>query len=341
MEFTHFVGVDIAKEKFDAEFTNCTGVICRSELSNDIKGASKLIRLLEKSGNSRTTTLICMEHTGHYIDRLARILSGEGYFVWVVSPLFLKSFGPKPLGLQNDRVSASKLREYAGYFFELAQRYVPDSPFEDELKKLFRLRKQLIRCKTRFSNMKSSNQDLATPHPLTDRIWEEMVQRFDRLIKTVDTLLMEQLLSCPKYKRMYEILLSVPAIGPVCAKQLLILTKGFSRFTNFRAFASFIATAPYEKSSGKRSRRPKTSKSGHKSMKSNLFMGVLRNIRPGGFFAIRYRFETEVRKKHHLSVMNALINRLLKIVFDMIRLNQKFDIGLYQQAKNKPELTLS
>lgn len=335
MEFTHFVGIDIAKSKFDIEHLDKNGRSCARQFSNDISGISKLILHLESYGIGPSNALICMEHTGHYIDQITRILYGEGFFVWVVSPLFLKEFSPRKLRLENDDVAAHKIRLYAGYFHELAEQFIPDDPLDDELKKIFRRRNQLIRMRTSMYNMRTSNKDLATPDPDAEELWTRHIESFDQDIKKADKLLKKRLTSTPRYRRKYDLLLSIPGIGPVCATQLLILTKGFTKFKDFRSFACYISTAPFEKSSGKRYRKPRIHKAGRKDIKSNLFLGALRHIRTGGFFHDYYKHRTEEKNKHHNSVMNALINKLLKIVFDMIRLDQHFDLDKYLEGKRK------
>lgn len=333
MKFEHFVGIDVAKEKFDIDHQDKKGNFCPNQFSNSIRGISQLIKYWKSKNFDPENCLICLEHTGNYIDLLTRVLYGEGYFVWVVSPLFLKEFSPKKLRLENDEVAARKLSEYARFFQEMAVRFTPDTPFQDKLKKLFRLRNQLIKARTSAVNRKASNDDLATPDLLSDQVWTEAIESFSQRVAQVDQLLIKAFMEDPQYRRMYHLLKTIPGIGKVCATQLLIMTGGFTKFNNFRAFASYISTAPFEKASGKRYRKARVHKAGHKQAKANLFLASLSHIRPGGFFYEDYQQKTVQQGKHHNSVMNSFINRLLKIVFDIIRLDEPFDLDKYLAGK--------
>ena len=335
MRFEHFIGIDVAKDKFDIDHQDKNQKFSPQQFSNSISGISRLINYLTSKEIMPDNALICLEHTGNYIDQMTRILCGEGYFVWVVTPLFLKEFSPKKLRLENDMVAARKLAEYARYFHEMAVRFVPDTPYQDRLKKLFRLRNQLVKARASAANRKASNQDLSNPDLLTDQVWTEAIDSFTQRIEQVDQLLKRAFLEDPEYRRMYKLLQTVPGIGKVCAAQLLIMTRGFTKFNNHKAFASFISTAPFEKASGKRHRKPRIHKAGHKQIKANLFMASLRHIRPGGFFHEEYFEKTQEFGKHHNSVMNSFINRLLKIVFDIIRLDEPFDHAKYLAGKKK------
>ena len=226
MKLEHFVGIDMAKEKFDIDHQDENGKFCPHQFSNSIGGISQLIKYLKSKSIDPDNCLVCLEYTGNYIDLLTRIMYGEGYYVWVVSPLFLKEFSPKKLRLENDEVAARKLSEYGRFFQEIAVRFIPDSPFQDKLKKLFRLRNQLIKARTSAANRKASNNDLASPDLLSDRVWTEAIESFTKRIVQVDQLLIKAFMEDPQYRRMYHLLKTIPGIGKVCATQLLIMTGG-------------------------------------------------------------------------------------------------------------------
>jgi len=158
MEFKHFVGIDISKMTFDVAIGQESELV-HFEFDNSNPGISKFISELVSRQAFRGNTLICLEHTGHYIDRITRILHGEGYFVWVVQPLVLHYFSADLNRLKNDKTDAKKLMSYARSFSELAERYIPESGPQAQLRKLERLRRQLVGLGQRIQNMIASNRD--------------------------------------------------------------------------------------------------------------------------------------------------------------------------------------
>ena len=333
MDFTSFIGIDISKKKFDiALFIDQTHSKHQC-FTNDVKGISKFLNWIKQEKISLDQLLICMEHTGHYIDAITRILHGEGIFTWVVTPLILKQFFPTFNRLKTDKADAFKIACYAFSHQHFAQRFEPEIGDQIKVKNLERLRSQLVKIKTQLKNMAVSNQDLASPCMLTHSVMRTYIDQLEKEIKRIEKEVEKVFTSSPKYHRLFKILMSIPGIGTVSATQILILTRGFDRFSTFKTFASFIGTAPFERSSGKWKGPRRISNMSNKKLKPTLYLGALSHIRKGGIFRQYYSHQTNNKGKHHNSVINAIINEILKIAFVLVDKDEFFDVQKFIHAK--------
>ena len=333
MNFKRIIGIDVSKNTLDVSWYDESEKPQFMKFDNSIPGLSQFVLHLQKLGCNLEENLICLENTGHYSDLPSRVLSNEGAFVWMVHPMVLKLFSPTLQRGKNDKTDAKKLCDFARNFQGQAEKFVPSSAEEDRMKDMDRLRSQLVKFRTQIMNMIESNKDKAQPCKVTDYLFTNLKSQFDQAIDDVDKELKRCIMSNPKYRRMYEILLSVPAIGPVCATQIIILTRGFTKITNYKAFACFIGTAPFSDSSGKYNPKPRVSNVGHKEFKGKIFMGALSQTHTNRFFHAFYQYGTVTLKKHHNSVMNALINEVLKLAFYLVEKDMVFEKEIYLSGK--------
>ena len=89
-----YVGVDVAKDKFDVAI-RVDNRDKHAVYSNDPKGHAKFAEWLIKNTKS---SWVCMEATGHYSEGLADFLTHRGFKVSVVNPYQIKNFAKASLG---------------------------------------------------------------------------------------------------------------------------------------------------------------------------------------------------------------------------------------------------
>ena len=98
MAITAWLGIDIAKQKFDVAL-NWNTRCCAKVFRNDAEGWQALLRWLKDLGVDQ----VCQpEATGRYGDGLALHLHDAGHRVSVVNPTQIKHF-PRQAGPQQDR----------------------------------------------------------------------------------------------------------------------------------------------------------------------------------------------------------------------------------------------
>ncbi len=115
----------------------------------------------------------------------------------------------------------------------------------------------------------------------------------------------------------YELLISIPGIGPVIAGWLLVYTEGFTRFANARQLACFVGSAPFPKQSGQHKSPDRVSRWRCQRLKSLLGNGVHSAIQYDPELRAYYKRKC-AEGKHPQSVRNAVICKLLYRVFAVI-----------------------
>jgi hypothetical protein len=122
-EFKTFVGIDISKKTFDAAVVklNTPGEIIHQCFSQNPDGYKSFVRwLADQQIIIDEQLLICMEHTGMYINSMVDFLVSIYANIWVEMPLRIK----KSLGLQrgsDDKLAAINIAQYAFRFKDMVR----------------------------------------------------------------------------------------------------------------------------------------------------------------------------------------------------------------------------
>jgi transposase len=305
------------------------------ELSNDPKGLSFLLKKLNEKEPDSSKILVCCEHTGKYMSKLALVAKGEGLFLWAVSPYIISQYqGTKISRGKTDKADASRIKEFAIAHWDQAVAYNQPDQVTLELSMLFKLRKHLVDSRQRHLNFHSSNLDEAIPAIFNLSVVKEIIQTLDQKIKEVEKAIKAFISNHATIKKMYHVLITVPGIGPVIAQRFLFVTQCFEKFQDWRALAAYIGSAPYKYESGTSvKRKTKTSKKRYAQFKADLHEGIVSvATRKNQFF---YSYYTKMAEKDypHLKIINNIINMILKIVFHLVKSGEPFNKNLYLTNK--------
>lgn len=332
-KFKLFCGIDISKADIDVVYGSASSNRYL-KLSNDAKGISQLLTLLLSLQPDRSKVLVCCENTGSYMDKLACVLQGEGVFLWAVHPLLLSYYSTEINRFKTDKADAHKIFSYATRNHDKAVSFYAPSQTVRELKELFNFRKTLIETRTAYICRNEDRHQKTTVHALVAEIEKQMIAILNGYIKMLEKAIIKTISADPQIKRMYQILLSIPCIGPVTAWHFLFVTDCFERFGNWRALAAFIGTAPYPKRSGTSVRfKDRVSKKAYIPLKVDLNQGIVSVCtRPGQLFYTYYQGMIK-QNIEHLSILNRIKNVLLKIIFKLIQSDTLFNEEIF--IKNK------
>src|ERR671921_2607659 len=139
MAITAWLGIDIAKQKFDVTL-NWNSRRRAKVFRNDAEGWQALLRWLKDLGVDQVHA--GLEATGRYGDGLALHLHDAGHRVSVVNPAQIKHFGRAKLGRnKTDRADAALICDYCRLFEPAA--WTPPSAALRELRDLVRTREAL------------------------------------------------------------------------------------------------------------------------------------------------------------------------------------------------------
>lgn len=110
MEEYNFVGIDIAKDKFDVAI-KCNNRFIGAIFSNNISGFKKFEAWLKKHA---LNPWVCLEATGSYSEGVAEFLVSKNIIVSICNPLQIKNYAKSILARnKNDALDAQIIALYA------------------------------------------------------------------------------------------------------------------------------------------------------------------------------------------------------------------------------------
>lgn len=234
--FESFVGIDVAKDSFEA-FFSATDSGCN--LPYDDAGIQSLIDRLKPLPRS----LIVMEATGGLERRLAAELTSVGFVVAVVNPRLPYHFGlAHGQNAKTDRIDARLLARFAQ---EVKPRPLEKTPEKlAHLEQLVVRRRQLITMRTMEVNRRS-----ACDCKFTRKSIDKVLDCLQRQIDSIDTEI-QRLIRCDDdWRRKDEILQSVPGIGPATSAAILAELPELG-LLNRQKVAALVGVAPFCDDSG-------------------------------------------------------------------------------------------
>jgi transposase len=278
--YTHFIGIDIAKNTFVSSVYGQENV---TPYQNNLKGFKKFLK-----DNSLDKTLVVMEFTGGYEKAFGQFLMENNIFIHKVDPKKAHHFH-KSLRLKGktDKIDAKSLARYA---YERQSEIIPEtrlSKSQERLKELQARREDLVGMQTREKNRKLSPAR-ANVQKSCDRILktlEKEITRIDQEIK--DVIDKDQELREKK-----EVLQTIDGVGEKMAHALLACLPELGQRES-KQIASLCGLAPHPKDSGEYRGKRCIAKGG-RSLKSLIFMAAM------------------AASRHKTGILSEFYNRLIK-----------------------------
>jgi len=331
-KFKLIFGIDVSKLTLDVTyfFDKKKEYI---QVSNDAKGISKLVQMIGELGLCESDVLVCCENTGNYMDKLAFVMKGLSATFWVIHPVIMKSYRLDLQRSKNDKVDSAKIAEFAlAHQHKSVSYHHPDQKTK-EMKELHLLRKQLVGLRQKTLNFIASEQDKAVPGIMNTLVYEQIHSLLNDLVKEVEKSIKLLIKSEKTISTPFLILKSVPGIGDVTAQRMLIATDGFKKIKDYKSFACYAGIAPFARSSGTSVHyRPRTSKKADQDLKAIMHQGAISVTRKGQLYHSYYQ-NMKQRGKHHLWIMNSIMNMIAKCAFNQIKKMTEFDKEIF--IKNK------
>ena len=213
MALTAWLGIDIAKQKFDVAL-NWNTLRRAKVFRNDAEGWQALLRWLKDLGIDQVHA--CLEATGRYGDDLALHLHDAGHRVSVVNPAQIKHFGRAKLGRnKTDRADAALIGEYCRLFEPAA--WTPPSAALRQLRDLVRTREALTASRVEWTNRRNSGQGSAT----ADAAMAGVIARLEAEIAALDQAIKDAIGQNEDLRARHDLLISVPGIATHTAAVIL------------------------------------------------------------------------------------------------------------------------
>lgn len=319
------IGIDISKLKLDLIGINSKNdIVLQHQIIDNEKSKIKSFfkRIITK--NNKENFLVVFENTGVYGYFLAHELYKLQIDYCNLSALEIhKSIGIKRG--KSDKMDAFVIAQYA-----LANNFKLElSSFTQEyltkLKVLHTQREKVIKAIRTFGNNKESEQFL--PKEIVAELTKtnnSIIKNLKKNLKYIDAQILEIINNSQTLKTNYQLIQSIPGIGPQTATYLLIITKGFTSFNNARQLACYAGVAPFPYQSGSSIKgRNKVSHLADKKLKSLLNMCALNAKKYD--YQIKTYFDYKVDEgKNKMLILNNIRNKLLHRIFAVIKRQQPY-----------------
>lgn len=330
-KFKTFIGIDVSKKTFDAAVLQDTDPqqIHHHSFAQSARGYASFYQWLIEHG-STSEILVCLEHTGIYINGLVEFLFQQGLAVWVEMPLRIK----KCMGLQrggNDKLAAIHIAKYAWRYRDEVRLWQPTDTNLEELRHYIAQRDRIVLALTQLSvpvaELAEAGQQMHSQN--LARLQAQAIRSLKKSIEKIENAIDELIESDIKIKVIVERVSSIKGIGKQTAINLYVYTKGFTEFDNGKQLACYCGVVPFTKSSGT-SVRYKTGVSpfANRKLKKLLHLCAMAAIRWNE--DMKQYYERKVKEgKNKMSVINAVRNKLVLRIFAVVRDERNYVEKLY------------
>jgi transposase len=297
-----FVGIDVAKAHLDIALRP-TGT--RWTVANDEAGIAALVTQL----HGMSPTLIVLEATGGLQRPVVAALTVAALPVVVVNPRQARDFAKATGQLaKTDALDARGLAHFADAI-RPEPRPVPDAQTE-ELRALLARRRQLIAMRTAEQNRLGS----ASRRLHADI--EAHIAWLNARLAILDDDLDAALRASPVWREREDLLRSVPGIGPVCARTLVLDLPELGTLSR-QHLAALVGLAPFHRDSGTL-RGTRHIWGGRAQVRTALYMSTLVAVRYNPVLKAFYQRLRAAGKLAKVALI-ACMRKLLTILNAMVK----------------------
>jgi transposase len=297
-----FIGIDVSKDTLDAATYSSNK---KWRFSNDEAGISRLIEAFSKLA----TELVVMEATGGYEAPVAYALYKAGISCAIVNPREVRDFAKATKKLaKTDTIDAHVLAHFAAVI-KPEPRPLSDEQAQ-ELEAIIARRRQVIDML-----IAERNRLHTARKPVRDAI-KSHIEYMEKELGQIDFELKGRIEESPIQLEKYNLLQSVPGVGPNLSATLLIELPELGTL-NRRQIAALVGVAPLNHDSGNK-RGKRSPWGGRPQVRAALYMSALVASRYNPIisqFYIRLCSEGKAKKVALVACMRKLIiilNTMLK-----------------------------
>ncbi|AEL24791.1 IS110 family RNA-guided transposase [Cyclobacterium marinum] len=317
MKFRAFIGIDVSKSTIDIYLRNAGR---HAVFVNDLKGFEAMVEwLMDILGQVCPEEMMFgMEHTGLYSELLISFLDDHNFPFTVLPGLEVK----KSMGIRRGKSDKADSKVIAEYIYEKREKiklFRKPSRNLESIRKIASYRERLVKERTAFKTRLGEHQKVygKESYEIYTQSHKQIIACLDNQIKGMEAEMERLIKDDQEMLRQYQLVKSVKGIGPQTAIMMIVLTKAFTAFPDWRKFASYAGIAPFPNQSGTYMGKTRTSKLANKRIKALLTMcaGVAVQYNP----EMRLYYEQRVNKgKNKMSTMNIIRNKLVSRIFAVI-----------------------
>ena len=317
MQILDTVGIDMSKLNFDVRIYSTQNY---AQFENSKKGFKKMISWAYKNSSfAQENIFFVLEHTGLYSHQISVYLTDNKVYFALVPGLEIK----RSLGLsrgKDDKVDATNIAKYAYRLRDEIKPYKMPSEQIQSLKRLLSLRDRLVKQRAGFkSSLREQSQILIKKeNHILFKSQEKMINYLTKQIEILEKELMEIIESDETLNNQFKLIISIIGVGMQTALFMIAYTHAFTKFDNWRKFASYCGTAPFPNQSGTSIRgKTKVSNLANKRIKSLLDLCAKCAIQRNQEMKTYYDKRID-EGKNKMSTINIIRNKLLSRIFAVV-----------------------
>ena len=319
----YFLGIDIGKDTFTASLYHVP-TNTHQTFSGQMRSASrKILRWLKQQKVDAAQTIMALEATGVYGERLCYELAASECTLYLLHPTEVRRFMRHP-ERKSDTDDSRQIAELIAERYRRLTVWTPNLEAVDRIKTLMAERRQLVKM-----TVQTKNADHAAKFKrnrvkeLEDRDRERL--DFLKAQKTAVEKQIEQIIeSDPIVREAATVLRSTPTVGPLLAACLIVVTNaGLNSFTS-RKIGSLVGVAPQPYQSGHMEYRRHSSGHGDPEFRRILHMAARSGANHYGPFR-EYRRKKLEEGKPAMLIYNNISNRILHLACAVLESKKPFD----------------
>ncbi len=329
--YLFYVGVDVSKQKLDFNILDVSSF--KSEhfvIENDIKSISAFVKNLKKKIDVKQT-LFCCENTGVYTNHLSSVLVNLQLDLWIVPAIEIK----RSKGISRGKTDKSDAKDIAYYSYRNIDKLKLFTLTDTDIQKLKilytereKMLKSLLLLEATKENKEFINKEVFKE---VSNINQALINTIKNSIRKIESKIKEVIKSNHQLNKQAQLIKTIPGIGEQTSIYLIIATKGFTTFKNWRQFACYSGVAPFEYSSGSSVKgRTKVNHMADKKMKSLLQMCAMTTLKYDPQLK-EYYDKKKAEGKNSMLVLNNIRCKLISRVFAVINRETSY-INTYKFA---------
>lgn len=311
----HLIGVDVSKDELVIATHGCD--VCLS-IANECKAITEWLSGLPAG------SLLAMESTGQYHQRLADLGAAQGLRVFVLNARDVY-FYAKALGVRGktDRVDARLIARYLAEHHHKLYPYQTPSAAQRQLQQLLRQRWALVSKRGALrESLKGMDLQIAPAVSQLDAGFAAVLHAIDgRITALID--------ADEQMQRTRTLLLSIVGVGPQSSALLAGLLSRLS-FASADALVAYSGLDPRPHDSGRLRGRRRLSKRGDPAFRHQMFMAAMSACHTTTFKAIYQSLRDRGLKTTEALVI--LARKLLRIAFALWRSGKPFEPQRFAQS---------
>jgi transposase len=314
---TTILGIDIAKQTFDATLWDEQGQKKRRAFKNTASGHKQLCKWVSRYSEEQVHA--CMESTSVYWEALADYLYTAGYRVSVVNPARIKGYAMSQMRRsKTDPLDADIIADFCRT--QQPDAWKPPTPEQRKLRALVRHHEALKKSRIQQTNRLSTCGDDEVRASI-----ETILQTIDQEIEQVKQRIEQFFDDHPDQKEKRDLIVSIKGLGIQTATRILAEMYDLEHYQHAKAAAADAGiTASHYRSGVSVRRRSKISRMGKASIRGALYFPAISAIRHNPIVK-RLAERLEAKGKQKAVIRVAAMRKLMHLVYGVLKNRKPFD----------------